>query len=379
VLPKVLKHNLEAEGIARMAVLDAEGTFLSNLLGRHDKKGSANVDPLLKAFNGEPVDMIRTSQTSDDLVRVHLPHSYITMCLLIQPLFRERLIGRPELAENGFIGRCIVSETPTRVRRPNWDAPGIPEAVQEAYADWCLDFARLPQDCVVDLSTSSEAQDAFRAMDGTVAALIGADDGCDGYLARAIGKIARIYALLHARGGMTLELSQLSQLSQTLGGVARTCAGVYEGPLLTYLFKLIISGTYARTRDLEPPAGSTTHLASRALDTLRQLRQLKPAENAATVPATVQATVTLRTLQNRCHLSREQALEVSEALVASGHLELLESKQNRNRTLTMKFRVISLDPKGSAPKPAPDPVTRSDPDPEQDGRAPEDFAGDDLT
>lgn len=373
VIPKVLKHNLEAEGIARLAVLDAEGTFLSNLLGRHDKKGSANVDPLLKAFNGEPVDMIRTSQTSDDLVRVHLPHSYVTMCLLVQPLFKDRLINRPELAENGFLGRCIVSETAARSADPPWDAPGIPDHVQEAYANWVLDFARLPQDALVDLSTSEEAQEAMRGMNRTVTALKLSDAGGDGWLARSIGKIARIYALLHAHVSRTVELSNCHR---TAGGVAHTHAGVYEGPLLTYLFKLIISGTYARARTYEPPAGSTVHLATRLLGAL-QRRDSSTVENGVTVHAqeAPTGTLTLRTIQRDIKVSKEQALEVAEALVTSGHFELLESKQNRNRTLTMKFRIVSLDPRGTQPsKPKPEAM----PNPEDDGRDP-DFQGEDLT
>lgn len=361
VIPKVLKHNLEAEGLARLSVLDAEGTFLSNLLGRHDKRGSANVDPLLKAFQGEPVDMVRTSQTSDDLVRVHLPHSYVTMCLLVQPMFRDRLVNRPELAENGFIGRCIVTETPSRAADPGWDAPGIPDEVQEAYSDWVLSYATLPQDSLVDLAADAGLQEELRGLYGTVTGLRQLDEGCDGWLARGIGKICRIYALLHAHSPGTVELSNCHGVTGGGGGRAQ------ETPLLTYLFKLIITGTYARTQALEPPSGGVSHLARRLLGALPRLRQL----DSWTGPD-----LTLRTVTRALRIQREQASEVCEELCATGHLEQLDVKQNRNRTVTAKYRVITLDPAGRTPG---KPLAVPSPPPEQASRASRDFIGDDLT
>ena len=74
----------------------------------------------------------------------------------------------------------------------------------------------------------------------------------------------------------------------------------------------------------------------------------------------------------------DKAQEVCEELARESYFEQLEVKSNRNKTITMKFRILCLDPRGTRHAERTVPAAVVEPDPEDDGREP-DFCGDDLT
>ena len=323
MVPRKWQYSHDAEGIARVAVLDSEGTFLSNLLGRHS--GHLNVDPLLKGYMGESVDMVRAVHGSRETLDINLPAVHLTMLLLIQPHFLDAIRAKPELGTNGLLGRCLM----THLRHSNeplpLDAPGIPDAVQDAYARWIATLAAVPEGTVWEMP--KELRNDLRKLHDQLEQDRVAELGATGFIVRTLGRICRVIAIC--------ELSELSELSdcRAADGGARHTRVLSR---LTYLYNILYSRALTQSRALEPTSDPLARLTRRALRWLRQSTVL---------------TVTLRQLCRALTISKDAALAVSDSLVESGHFEPLESKARHNKTLTVTYRVISTDPTATTTAP----------------------------
>lgn len=348
MVPRKLKYSQDAEGIARMAVLDAEGTFLANLLGRHS--GHVNVDPLLKGYNGEPIDMVRAVHGSRETQDIHLEAAHLTLLLMVQPHYLDQIRERPELGTNGLIGRCLMSHLNHSATPQPWDAPAVPDAVQEGYARWLATLAALPPETVWQMPQSVSAE--LKAMHDQLEADRCAGQGAVGWTVRTLGRICRIVALTELAMSQPnspvsrspnegpqhdSRLSQLSHGRTVVGGAARTRVI----SKLTYLYNCLYSQPLSTARALEPVTDPLARLTRRALPWLRQWIERDS------------ATVTLRKVQNGLHLKKEAALALCDSLVESGHLEQLPPVQRANRTLTVTYRIISTEPNGTQTPPKP--------------------------
>lgn len=321
IVPRKLKYSQDAEGIARLAVLDAEGTFLANLLGRHS--GHVNVDPLLKGYNGEPIDMVRAIHGSANTQDVHLDAAHLTLLLLVQPHYLDEIRSRPELGTNGLIGRCIMSHLQHNPQRQPWDAPAVPQEIQDGYARWIATLAATAPGTVWQMppSVSAELAKIHDTLEGDRAS----GQGAVGFTVRTLGRICRIIALS--------ELSECQAVSKGAGVRTRVISK------LSYLYSVLYSQGVTTARALEPTTDPLARLTRRALTQLRQL----------TVP-----TVTLRTLQRLLTIKKDVALTLADSLVESGHLEQQTPTVRANRTLTVTYKVLSTEPEGeTGTKPAP--------------------------
>lgn len=340
VLTKMAR-NLEAdEALARAAVLDAEGTFVANLLGRHS--GHIDVSALLKGYTGEPVYKTRASRSSDVEVDTILPNTYFTMCLLVQPHILDTMRSTPELADNGLMGRAIVSQAGGTPGLPPVDAPPVSDAVQGAYARWLATLHAIPAGTVHDLSAHFAKGGVLRKLYAELDADIRKGQGAVGWSKRTLGRICRLVAIS--------ELSETVRLSD--GGVRVACA---RGEIkISYLYLSLYSRALTQQRALEPVTHPTLALTHRTLTWLRQSDGL-----------TVGSEVSIRQLCRGLTLSKDRVLTVCDELVASGHFEQLVPTVRANKTLAVTYRVISLDPLGTtAPKlRAVDPLPPTDTDP----------------
>jgi hypothetical protein len=326
MVPRKLAYSQDAEGIARMAVLDAEGTFLANLLGRHS--GHVNVDPLLKGYNGEPIDMVRAVHGSKDTQDIHLSAAHLTLLLLVQPHYLDEIRQRPELGTNGLVGRCLMSHLTHAPQAQSWDAPEVPQAVQEGYARWLATLANLEPGTVYAMP--KDVHPELRKLHDQLEADRISNKGAVGFTVRTLGRICRIIALT--------ELGQLSTLSNgrtDAGGAASRTRVITK---LTYLYNSLYSQPLGTAQAMEPTSDPLARLTRRALGWIRQ---------------STLATVTLRKLQSGLRLKKDQCLAVCDSLVESGHLEQLASTVRHNKTLTLTYRVVSTEPEGEDPKPAP--------------------------
>jgi hypothetical protein len=322
LVPRMMAYSHDAEGIARMAVLDAEGTFLANLLGRHS--GHVNVDPLLKGYMGEPIDMVRAVHGSRETQNIHLDAAHLTLLLLMQPHYLDQIRAKPELGTNGLIGRCLMSHCEHSPHILDWDAPAVPQDVQEGYARWLATLAALepgtvwqvPPECHADLKRIHDQLEEDRI----------ASQAAVGVTVRTLGRICRIIALTELG---TVEVSN-SHPSKRGGERTRVISK------LTYLFNCCYSHPLEHQRLVEPPTSPLPRLAARALRLVRQLDSV---------------TVDLRQVCRGLKIKKDEALAVCDSLVESGHLEQAQSVVRANRTLSVRYKVLSTEPEPRTPPP----------------------------
>ncbi len=322
IIPRLMAHNLEAEGVARVAVCDAEGTFLANLLGRHS--GHLNVDPLLAAYTGDPIEMVRTVHGSKDLQKFRMASSHMVMCLMVQPHYLDKLKAHPELGDNGWLGRCIVSSVSRPPVAAPYTRPSIPDSAQAGYAAWLAQLAAVKPGTVYDMP--AELQGELERMHYVIANAALLSESAMGWATRSLGRICRIIALI----GVTVELSELSEPSR--GAAHATREGI--GKTLLYLYNTLYSRALTNAQAREPARHPLPALARRTLAWLRQCNRL---------------TVTLRDLQRGLSVGKQSVVEVCDMLCESGHLELIDEKRRANQTLTLTYTVLSTDPDAGSP------------------------------
>jgi hypothetical protein len=304
VLPRALDQNRAADGIARMAVLDSEGTFLANMLGRH-MGGQAITDLLLKAYQGEPVDQTRKNPQTGELMRVQLPHAYLTLLLLLQPHHLEKLRGKPELSDSGMIARCLFSECDAQPL-PDWNQEGdVPRHVQEAYDETLLSMTKAGLPEVVDLTPLGDELGRHYAQH--IARTRQAEGAAPGWYNRAFGRACRVIALCHLAGGKV----DVGKIIGAIIGAHEQLARQVERP----------------TIDLPPIARRVLEMAARS-----------PGQ-----PLVVRAVMRTFTLR------REQLQPVLDLLVDTGHLEQGEVRKHRGKEVVASYRVVSTCPEGEDP------------------------------
>lgn len=126
----------EHDGI--MAILDSEGGCLRTWGGMYNG-GQSNVDLLLKAYDGDYVEIWR--KTSGTIV---LPHPLLSIGLLTQPKRFNEFMNNADFSESGLLNRFLFA-FPTAPTRYTDTVPEIPEKYKEDYAALIDKLLRLPE------------------------------------------------------------------------------------------------------------------------------------------------------------------------------------------------------------------------------------------
>ena len=355
LLPRILKRNLEADGIAACAALDAEGTMAANMLGR--STGHVHVDTLLKASMGEPLELVRMSQVGDEPYEAILPHAHVTLGIMCQHHYIDRFREHPELSDTGFIGRCIFSSMPN-IRKIQGDEQEVPERIERAYAA-CLHAL-----CEADLPPLLDLRESapWRLWRDTLP-----DLGAPGWQARVLGRIARIAGLCELVEGLKetsggasqpeLPLSELEGTVRLSDGRGTPKLSSRVNKTVEYLYEYFIQRDIKGIQILERPSVMRTAMARRVggwfSDSL-----------------TVGSVLTVRDVQRKLTCSKAQALEACDELIEAGYLEQAGETKRGNRTVTITYRVAKLPPSTTKPKrKAPRwAIDDAGADPENDGR-----------
>ncbi len=315
VIPRIMAHNLEAEGVARIAVCDSEGTFLANLLGRHS--GSLNADPLLLGYTGEPIEMTRMVQGSKEMAKYRLPSSHMVICMMVQPHYLEKLRAHPELADNGWMGRCIFSHV-GKISAPRLNTPEIPDAVSQGYAAWLARLAAVPEGTVWEVP--GELQSDVESLMKTVAEGRSSDEDAAGWRTRIIGRIFRIIALI----ALDDEADELMRS----GPEGRAHEGI--GKILTYLITPLYLRGLRHAQALEP--------ARRTLPS--HCRRLGAWLHRSSVSSG--SHVTLRQVCQALRCTRDDGLAACDLMVEHGYLAMIDEKRRHNQTVTITYVVLAV-------------------------------------
>lgn len=333
LLPKKLQHNHEAEGIARLAVLADEDTFLRNMMGRHS--GQPDLEAVLSGYTGGAIEMTRKSVATDDAVDVRLDRVHLTMLVMTQPHVLSWLREQTILADQGFWGRTVVTNVP-RGELPAADAPTVPEAIQTAYARCLATLATIPAGTTVRLPSDVwEAQGPIAKLYADVRAHTASGQGAEGYAVRTVGRVARFWAI--AELAWQFEQSQPSHGNRGRGGDARMGKGI----CISYLPLPLYYQALRQAQDLQP---ATPLLDGAPLRVLSWLRRFEG--------ATVGKKLSRKLIMNANHLRKDTVADACDTLVEHGYLKAGESHRNRNGTQTFTYIVTSLYAPDEAQVPA---------------------------
>lgn len=332
VIPRKMRHNLEAEGVARIAVLDAEGSFLDNLLGKHT--GVVDVDPLLKGYSGESIDMVRTVSGQTDTSDTHIRSAHMTALLLVQPHFLDDIRAHPKLGSNGFLGRCLMTHLQPEPLATPYRRKRVPEAVQEGYARWLATLDALPHDTVFEMPP--ELQSELEAIHNRIEADRTTVKGAEGWCRRALGRICRVYALVNL-ATQTANLSAQTAQRADQGVGVRTCVrGIVD---LNYITKTLYIQGLRTAQAIEPTRSPLPSLSRRALGWFCSALSALPGSK-----------VTLSQIRRGLTIGKGEAERLCDALVETGHLKQGAEVRSGNNRLTVEYTILSTDPLGD-PKP----------------------------
>lgn len=116
-----------AEQDGRLAVLSAEGTFFSILMGRYSSS-NPNLELVLKAHAGDRVQVDRRGRAE----LIECPA--LTIATTVQPGVLRELAAKPQLSERGMIARFLLSLPPDMVGSRNITPDLVPDEVVRDYA-----------------------------------------------------------------------------------------------------------------------------------------------------------------------------------------------------------------------------------------------------
>lgn len=125
--PEALVKRAASQG-GRVAVLAAEGGLLENLAGRYSDNGSAKVEFLQAAYDGEPYEGSRVSDGARDI-----PTPWASLLLVVQPDVAATMLGSTGMRTRGFLQRFWLFLPPTADYLARTSMPPLPS---DLLAEW---------------------------------------------------------------------------------------------------------------------------------------------------------------------------------------------------------------------------------------------------
>lgn len=321
LLPRLMQANHEVEGYARLAIVADEDTFLRNVLGRHS--GHVDLSAVLNGYTGGRIDMVRKSVSSDAIVEVHVENAHLTMLVLTQPHVIDSLKEESLLADQGFWGRCIVSDVPS-TGLPAHDATPVPDGVQKAWERLVEKLHALPGGQVIRVpETLWEANGELARLYADTASVVEASNGAEHYAVRTVGRVCRFWAICE----LARAVSAVSAVSDRPMGPRAHAGGIEIRSISTLLYYQALKGAQER----QPPTASLAGATRRVLGWLRQREAL-----------TVGSTVASRDVQRATSLKKDAVRDALDELCEMGILEPGLSVARRGGNVTVTYRVKQL-------------------------------------
>jgi replicative DNA helicase len=187
------------------AILDSEGTFFTILLGRYTG-GVPNLDSVLKAYDGDYIEVGRINRQQRDMTR-----AVLTLGLAVQPMILEDAGKSRAVVEQGLLGRFLLAipESLIGYRKPR-GTPYDPQAL----AAWAACLRRIGSIDVADPETprrdfprlflTDAARDVFFEYKQRLEVALRPDGELGdlrGWGAKHAGRTLRIAGLLHLIAG----------------------------------------------------------------------------------------------------------------------------------------------------------------------------------
>ncbi len=205
--PEAVAVALEANG-GRLFLADDEAVFLQHAAGLY-RDGGANIDTLLKAWDGSEVTIHRKGSPL-----VCIPRALLSVALTVQPDVLRRTRSDATLAGRGFLARFLWSIPPDGVGYRDVDPRPLDERAMAAWAA-CVEalLARPVPAEPVPLTLSQDAHALFldyrrdrerMKRDGEALATT---DTLREWASKSDGAVLRIAGVLHIAAGAEGELA----------------------------------------------------------------------------------------------------------------------------------------------------------------------------
>jgi Protein of unknown function (DUF3987) len=209
VTPRLFIDNASAAALGKemaqqggkLLVASAEGTAFDNCKGQISD-GRADFDVYLKAWDGDPIRVIRITRDSDIVEQPAL-----SCALTVQPMVIAGLAEEASLAGRGFLARWLYSLPKSRVGFRQIAPEAVPHVLASRFENLVLSLWRLPgnfsekgEACAYFLMFSTRADDALRDFERWIEPQLAEDQplgGTHGWAGKLAGTIARLAAIFH--------------------------------------------------------------------------------------------------------------------------------------------------------------------------------------
>lgn len=191
VTPEALAQAMSEHG-GKMAVMDSEGGVLGTVAGLYNG-GVSNIDLLLKAYDGDFVEIRRKTSGT-----VTLTKPLLTIGLLTQPKKFQEFISNPEFEEKGLLNRFLFA-FPTVKTYYDDVVPEIPEAPKRAYYALIERLLSMPDSETV-ITHDSESKALFHDFHHQIQSFKqsgGIFEHIPAYAEKQLANALKIAALLH--------------------------------------------------------------------------------------------------------------------------------------------------------------------------------------
>ncbi len=214
---QILADDTTAEGLARLmeqqggpqAMVVDEGGVLGTLAGRYTSNSQANIDLVLRAYDGASVKINRASKPA-----IRLRRPILAMGLIVQPDVLAEAMKVRAFVQRGLMARFLVCRPTSTVGTRALDAPGMDPAAE---AEWAAVVGKIVQESR-DLTRGGElrtirldagAQAAFDAWRGPA--------GHEARLHRDLGDLADMQSWASKLPGALVRIAGLFALAERPG------------------------------------------------------------------------------------------------------------------------------------------------------------------
>lgn len=192
ITPEALSIIMNDNG-GRAAVISAEGGFSAVLAGRYSSSGSANLDLINKAYDGEPYTRTRVSGG-----QVALKKPLATIGLFVQPNIVSGMFANQEFRERGFISRFLYSYPKSMIGYRSMQDREVNEEARAPYRDLIREIMECKQGGTIVLN--DEAATIFKTFREEIEEQLrplGDLEPLRDIASRIAGNTGRIMGLLH--------------------------------------------------------------------------------------------------------------------------------------------------------------------------------------
>lgn len=201
VLPKLFINDVTAESLATivyeqgqcLGILSDEGGLIEVISGLYSG-GAANIDIILKGFDGGDVRIVRRDRQYD-------MNPFLTLMLIVQPQVLQNIKEKRSLKGNGFQERFLYLIPQSNLGNRTHDTESVSSAIEDGYKKAVDTLLRIiKRELQIKLTLSDEAGQAFLCFRHEIEKELlphGMFYACKGWGGKVCGFALRIAGLLH--------------------------------------------------------------------------------------------------------------------------------------------------------------------------------------